>query len=145
MARTKLTQAEYEYLLRKPGMVARNAPALKEAAKKKRNSEWAPYRNKTEWRYAQYLWARDDVDRFEYEVQKFKVGEAAWYRPDFKVWVRHGDLESIEFHEVKGYAKGDREGVTRFKTAMMLYPEYRWVLVESKAKGHEWKVLYESE
>ena len=50
-------------------------------------SQWAPYRNKTEWRFAAWLADHYSVATIAYECLKIQIGtingKPSWYMPDF--------------------------------------------------------------
>ena len=67
---------------------------------------WAPYRNKTEWRFAQ--WFAATHGNFIYEALKVSLGsidgKESWYMPDFVRLMADGRLAIFE-------VKGDRKSV----------------------------------
>ena len=91
----------------------------------------SPYKSKWEAAYAQHLELMKKVGEivdFWYEPIRFRLpGKANFYKPDFVVQ-RHRDFEvngyraRLEIHEVKGWSKNRREGITKFKTAAGLNP-----------------------
>jgi len=94
--------------------------------------------NKTEKLYSELLQKAvmtGEVERWEFEKIKFKLGKAVYYLPDF--YVVYAD--HIEMHEVKGAFITDK-GMIKFKTAAELFPEFRWKLMQYKAKTG-WNVL----
>lgn len=99
--------------------------------------------NKTETAYArqlQLLVLDGEVQRWLFEPIRLRLGEGAWYTPDFLVVFPDGFLE---FHEVKGFWR--EAALVRIKTAASLYPEFKfivakliegqWVLSEVKTRG----------
>lgn len=87
------------------------------------------------------LQAAGEIRTFSYESWKVKVsegtrGDGHWFKPDFMVITRDGE---IEFHETKGskQARGQKQALTRLDAAAGEYPEFRWVLVEGSRGG--WK------
>lgn len=77
-----------------------------------------------------------------YERVKFQVGIGAngrprYYTPDFMVvksaWDHWQNVWwQIEFREVKGWHRGRERGIARFEAARILYPMFKWTLVEAK-------------
>lgn len=98
-------------------------------------------------------WDRSIVIEFVYHPQKFRVGENAWYTPDFGVLLRPRvagawqDGEVIgtlldtaprwRLVEVKGSwkSKNARESRSKLEAAAMLYPWFEW---EAVTKGPNW-------
>lgn len=92
------------------------------------------YRSKLEADYADHLamlLQAGVIARWDYEAEKFRLADGAWYTPDFRVVYpdRH-----VEFHETKGYRR--EAAIVRVKVAAELHP-YPFVLVERK-RG-QWK------
>lgn len=104
-------------------------------------SQWAPYRNKTEWRFAQWLadWGGGPGRRITYEALRLPLasidGRPSYYMPDFQAW-RGTALVSI--YEVKGGHRWRRQGIDRLRAAAAAYPEWEWWLAEPN--GHGWSL-----
>jgi len=89
------------------------------------------YKNKTEDEYAERLFLlklAGEIQGFDYEADRLKIGAGAWYTPDFRVVLADG---TIEFHEVKGFWR--EAAKVRIKAAAHWHP-YRFVAVKKKAK-----------
>lgn len=83
--------------------------------------------NGLESRYAQHLELRlraGEIASWRYEAIRLKLGEGAWFCPDFQVQKPDGTLE---FHETKGHMR--EAANVRLKVAAHLYPEFRFLLV----------------
>lgn len=83
--------------------------------------------NKTEQAYAAYLETRkrgDFVKQWWWEPVSFRLGQGAWYKPDFVVWMAD---DTVEVHEVKGFWR--EAARVRIKVAATNYPLYRFVAV----------------
>lgn len=91
--------------------------------------------NKTESAYAGYLEAlkqTGEVLWYEFEPMNLRIGENCYYRVDFLVMVKSGQLEA---HEVKGYWTDD--ALVKIKAAAAKFP-FRFIAVKH-VKG-EWRV-----
>jgi hypothetical protein len=91
-------------------------------------------RNRTEHKYLQeleLLKAAGEILWFKYEGFKIRLGEGAYFCPDFAVLRKDGTLEC---HEVKGFWR--EAARLRIKAAAELYP-FRFVAI-SRIKG-SWK------
>ena len=92
------------------------------------------YRNKWEAEYASYL---QDMTRFgileswHYESVKLKIGNGAFYMPDFMLVLKGG---VYQFHEVKGFQR--QAGMVRLRAAAMQYAFWRFYLITKV--GGEW-------
>ena len=90
--------------------------------------------NKTEAAYA--LWLRrqrdiGEIESFEFEAIKLRLGAKTFYTPDFLVQLKNGELEC---HEVKGFWQDDAR--VKIKVAAAKFP-FRFIAIQS-IKG-EWK------
>ncbi len=96
--------------------------------------------NLTEKRYVDQLEMmrlNGEIVDWRYEPMRFKVGEGAWYKPDFLIVLTN----KFEIHEVKGgFIR--TPAMVRFKAAMMLYPWFKWKMMQWK--NGEWKVIKEN-
>ena len=106
---------------------------VKESLTPEPANQWAPYRNKTEWRAAQWLAARYPaaVHIIRYEELKLCVGtidgKPAYYTPDFLIpWA----MEPWLIFEVKGGHRWRRHGIERLRAAAARWPMFDWYLVE---------------
>jgi len=91
--------------------------------------------NKTESAYYQYLQTLQklgDILWFEFEPMNLKLADKCFYRVDFLVMVKGGQLEC---HEVKGYWTDD--ALVKIKTAAAKFP-FRFISVRL-VKG-QWEV-----
>jgi len=89
------------------------------------------FKNNTEKRYAQQLELlrkSGNISSWTYECIKFKLGNGAWYTPDFVVTKE----DVMEIHEIKGHWK--EAAKVRIKVASTLYPQFRWMAVYWKKK-----------
>lgn len=97
----------------------------------KNRGQWAPYRNKTEWRFAQYLADSRPGCLITYEALRLPLasidGKPSHYTSDFQQW-RGKEVEAI--YEVKGGHKWRRQGIDRLRAAAAAYPEWEWYLAE---------------
>jgi hypothetical protein len=97
------------------------------------------YRSKTERLYADKLaWDIKDgvIARWEYEPLKFRLGDGAWYTPDFAVWTPGG----LDLIEIKGGFVREAARV-RFLVAKRLYPEFTWRMIQRKLSGAWLEIL----
>lgn len=91
--------------------------------------------NKTEAAYAKYLEALREAGEvlwFEFEPMNLKLADKCFYRVDFLVMMKSGQLEC---HEVKGFWTDD--ALVKIKTAAAKFP-FRFISVRHK-KG-KWEV-----
>lgn len=91
-------------------------------------------RNKTELAYEQYLELlkkAGEILWWKYEGLKFRLGEGAYFTPDFVVMNKEGYLEA---HEVKGFWR--EAARVRIKAAAEMYP-IRFIAVTKNGQG--WK------
>lgn len=83
--------------------------------------------NKTERAYADVLYTQmlgGEILAYKFEAIKLRLGEGAWYTPDFLVV----KPERFEIHEVKG--KFFREAAkVRIKVAAETYPHFKFYVV----------------
>ena len=96
--------------------------------------------NKWEAAYALVLKARQqagEIDGFEFEGLSFKLGNGAYFTPDFVVVLWHEKFGGcmIELHEVKGHWR--EAARVRIKVAASKYPWCRFVAVSKDGAG--WK------
>ena len=73
--------------------------------------------NQLESRYAEHLEARrlaGEIVRYDYELVAFKLAHDCRYHPDFMVMLADG---TIEFHETKGFMRGDADVKLRVAAA----------------------------
>ncbi len=89
--------------------------------------------NKLEAAYALCLEAKfrtGEILWYAYEPMKFKLGDGAWFTPDFGVMLK--DM-TIEFRETKGFMR--EAANVRLKVAASKYP-FKFVLVKfSRSTG----------
>lgn len=86
--------------------------------------------NKLERRYADHLEmlrsTHSDIERWDYEPEKLRLAEGAWYTPDFRIIFKDG---TVEFHETKGFMR--EAAHVRLKVAADQHPYIfrlvRWV------------------
>lgn len=91
--------------------------------------------NRWEREYAAVLETRKlagEVIWWAFEAITLKLGHDCRYTPDFAV-VPAGDMEWIEFHEVKGFWRDDAK--VKIRVAAGLFPWARFVVV-TKPRGH---------
>ena len=87
--------------------------------------------NRLESAYAELLAGRikfGQILLYEYEAVKFRLGDGAWFTPDFMVMLPDGQ---IEFHETKGFMR--EAANVRLKVAASKYP-FKFFLVK-RIKG----------
>lgn len=93
--------------------------------------------NSTEARYEQEILLQQlragEIQSYQFEKMKFKIGDNCWYTPDFVVVT-----DIIEVHEVKGGLIRD-DAVVKFKAAADQYPYFRFVMAQYK--GKTWSVI----
>lgn len=101
-------------------------------------SPYAPYRSRTEQRYAALLdvWQREgQVRKWRYEAMRLTLATLkTTLTIDF--WLTRPDGR-IELHEVKGFARED--AMVKLKVAAVLYPEWRIILVRWQKQAWTWK------
>ena len=93
--------------------------------------------NGTEARYAAHLEVMKRaglIADWRFERVRLKLGEGAWYTPDFLVVTHDGHLD---LHEVKGSFFREAAKV-RIKVAASLYPWFRFLVVREKREGGGW-------
>ena len=99
-------------------------------------SQWAPYRNKTEWRFAAWLADHYSVATIAYECLKIQIGtingKPSWYMPDF---VRVSVTGEINIYEVKGGHRFREKGIERLRNAASRWPGWTWWLAEPNGQG----------
>ena len=98
--------------------------------------QWAPYRNKTEWRFAAWLAQHYPAPGgVTYESAKFCIGaiggRQSWYMPDFIVTTS----ETVKVFEVKGQHRFREKGIERLRNAAARFPRWEWWLAEPNASG----------
>lgn len=95
--------------------------------------------NKTEAAYAQYLELlrqAGEILWFAFEHVRLKIGEGAYFAPDF--FVMRADF-TLEAHEVKGFMRPD--SLVRLKCAAGLFPfVFKLVRQIPKRDGGGWDV-----
>ncbi len=85
-------------------------------------------KNDTERRYATNLNLRvqaGEVHTWKYEEHKLKLGDGAWYTPDFLVILADG---TVEIHEVKGMWR--EAAKVRIKVAATHHPYFRFIAIQ---------------
>lgn len=105
------------------------------------NPTFAPkFDSKTERAYFSYLSALkfggEIVDFWFHPMTLALPGDVS-HKPDFLVMVKHG--ERLQIHEVKGWSKNLRDGMTRFKIASAVYYCWDWMLVKQIKGRWEFK------
>lgn len=137
--RNSITALPPGYTLHPDGVARRGpAPVVKECLTPepapKGRGQWAPYRNKTEWRFAQ--WLATWCDDWHYEKLKFALGmidgKESWYTPDF---VRAAECGDWVAYEVKGRHRFREKGIERLRNAASRWPGVEWWLVEPRTDG----------
>ena len=110
------------------------------------------YRSKWEAAYAQHLdmlMAAGEIVGWWYEPIRVRLpGPRNFYKPDFLVQIAckpisgsmAGQHAGIEIHEVKGWSKNRREGITKFKTAAGLNPWAVFILVRWEDGRWHWQI-----
>jgi len=78
--------------------------------------------------------ANKEIVAFRYHREKFVIGKQGsgfiYYTPDFQVLHNDGTKEQVE---IKGGFIRDA-ALVRFRTAKMLYPEYKWTMIKYENK-----------
>jgi len=96
--------------------------------------------NSWETQYAQYLdmlkFARE-IQWYGFEAIKLRLATGAYYKPDFAIATKNGELC---FVEVKGHWR--EAALVRFKVACDLFP-FRFTAVR-KAENGEWETIKEA-
>ena len=122
--------AKLAELDRPPVIAPEQADAIAE------RSQWAPYRNKTEWRFAAWLADHYSVATIAYECLKIQIGtingKPSWYMPDF---VRVSVTGEINIYEVKGGHRFREKGIERLRNAASRWPGWTWWLAEPNGQG----------
>lgn len=109
------------------------------------------YRSPLEADYAQYLELLrrgTEISTWQYEPLMLRLPGGIRYTPDFLIihyWIERGalfpEVPVIEFHEVKGWSKNRREGITKLKIAAGLIPWASFLLVTRDKTGwHEKRI-----
>ena len=96
--------------------------------------------NKTEQAFSQLL-ARDlalgTITWWDFEPMKLRLGEGAWYTPDFGVMLSD---QSFEFYEVKGFWR--EAARVRIKVAAERYPMFQFTAVKKdKELGWVYEII----
>jgi len=93
--------------------------------------------NRTEERYSRILDVRimaGEVHKYFYASAKLRIGDGAWYTPDFLVILSDG---TVEYHEIKGgYIR--EAAMVRYKVAKGKYP---YVFRMWQYKRKRWKEI----
>ncbi len=97
------------------GRAEMGTPERRASIHPKNSNAFAPYRSKVEVNYAQWLemMARAGVLSWEYEPEKWRLGHACFFTPDFKVTMPNG---SVEWHETKGRQTRRRKDGSTFNS-----------------------------
>lgn len=140
MANNRFTQADIDRLRVKGVKVIdtttpSNTTGIKQPASFALGRMKAGNMNKTERAYAKYLEKQKqfgDVVWFAFEPMNLKLADKCFYRIDFLVMLKSGQLE---VHEVKGFWTDD--ALVKIKTAAAKFP-FRFIAVRL-IKG-EWEV-----
>lgn len=102
----------------------------------------SPYKSKWESSYANYLDAlklAGEIVAWWYEPVRFRLpGTRNFYKADFLVLRCNAVGKNIEIHEVKGWSKNRREGITKLKTAAGLNTWATFYLVQWDRKRRAW-------
>ena len=91
----------------------------------------APYRSKTEARYADLLKLRQacgEIERWWYEGLKLRLAKETFYTADFLVHI--AGKTRLELHEVKGFWREDAR--IKIKVAAAHYPCFAFVACQYK-------------
>ncbi len=102
---------------------------------KARRPEGSPYRSKTEAEFAGLLELRrkaGEIVAWRHEPLRFKLGNGAWYKPDFLAQEPSGELV---LYEVKGHWR--EAARVRIKVAASAHPEFRFVAVRKDRASWE--------
>jgi hypothetical protein len=92
--------------------------------------DYAPYRSRWEKEYAERLETLrmfGELESWKHEPMRFRLADGAWYKPDFMVIERDGE---IAFEEVKGFERP--AAILRWKVAADLYPMFVWRMVSKR-------------
>lgn len=103
------------------------------AARGYRNAPKSGRMNKTEAAYAEQLEnlrIGGYLRWWKYGTLSLRLADRTWYRPDFLVEARGGQLE---IHEVKGHWEDDAR--VKFKVAAELYPMFRFFAVRREGSA----------
>jgi hypothetical protein len=103
-----------------------------------------PYDSREEEEWADILEARKAngaILEWWFQPERFRVGDGAWYTPDFRVLMPD---QSIVFHEIKGGRIREAARV-RFLAVASHHP-YRYVMIQKRPKkeGGGWVILIDS-
>lgn len=93
------------------------------------------YKSNLEANYAMWLdaeKARGTIRDWAYEAESLRLGQGAWYKPDFRVVTADG---FVEMHETKGFWR--EAARVRIKAAAALHP-YRFKAIQKDKQG--WKI-----
>jgi hypothetical protein len=71
----------------------------------------------------------DEIRHWTYESMRVRIGNGAWYKPDFVVITKD---DYIELHEVKG--RWMEAARVRIRAAAKQYPEYTFIAIQRKAR-----------
>ena len=132
MAKNRLTQADIDRLRVKGVKVIdtttpSNTTGIKQPASFALGRLKAGAMNKTEAAYANYLEKQKqfgDVAWFAFEPMNLKLADKCFYRIDFLVMLKSGQLE---VHEVKGFWTDD--ALVKIKTASAKFP-FRFIALK---------------
>ena len=94
------------------------------------------FKNKLERDYATTLElqrAAKAIRQWTYETMRVRIGNGAWYKPDFVV-ITNEDF--LELHEVKG--RWMEAARVRIRAAAKQYPEYTFIAIQRKAR--QWTI-----
>lgn len=98
---------------------------------------WPKRADKWNFAYAQELDARKkagDILEWWYEPHAWRIAEGVSHKADFMVHRESCGCPIIEIHEVKGYSRNLRDGITRFKVARDKYRCFVWRMMK-REKG----------
>ena len=114
------------------GIPAKTRSLVRQTAKTPNQTETAFQSDVLYWRKL-----RGEIDRYEFEPLRLKLGNGVCYTPDFCVW---RDPQSLAFYEVKGEKRKGRvivrdDASVKIKIAASRYPEWQFVLVWREANN----------
>ena len=124
----RLTQSEFDHLVKSKGAAPKDTPKIKSLPVPGKEREKM---NKLEASYARYLEAKKhlgEIVAWKFEPFGLRLAEKTFYHPDFMVTFE----THIEIHETKGFMRDDAN--VKLKIAADKFPEFRFVLVK-KIKG----------
>jgi len=91
---------------------------------------WPKRKDKWNYAYAQCLDAQKSAKvilDWWYEPHAWRIAEGISHKADFLVWLTDSWGEPrLEIHEVKGWSRNLRDGITRHKIARDRYPCFVW-------------------